>query len=264
MGGTLALYARRGVAVHLVCATRGEVGDVPPRFLQNYSSIADLREDELRCAAGKLGLAGVHFLGYRDSGMAGSPDNQHPQALAAAPLDEVAGKVTGHIRRLRPQVVLTFDPIGGYRHPDHIAIQRATVCAFHAAGDPQAYPEQGLPFQPQKLYFHTFPRAWFSWAVRLMPLFGKDPRRFGQNGDIDLLALTNERFPVHARIDYRDVMQLKEEASACHASQGGMASASSGLLRLAFRLASGKDLYMQAYPEPKPGARQRDLFAGVS
>lgn len=263
MGGTLALYARRGVAVHLVCATRGEVGDVPPHFLQSYPSIAELREDELRCAAGKLGLAGVHFLGYRDSGMAGSPENQHPEALAAASVDEVAAKVTGFIRRLRPQVVLTFDPIGGYRHPDHIAIQRATVQAFYAAGDPQAYPEQGPPYRPQKLYFHTFPRAWLSWAVRLMPLFGKDPRRFGQNGDIDLLALTNERFPVHARIDYRDVMELKEAASACHASQGGMASASSGLVRLAFRLASGKDLYMRAYPEPRPGTRERDLFAGV-
>jgi LmbE family N-acetylglucosaminyl deacetylase len=263
MGGTLALYARRGVAVHLVCATRGEVGEVEPDFLQNYQSIGDLRQDELGCAAGKLGLAGVHFLGYRDSGMAGSPENQHPEALAAAPLDEVAAKVTCYIRRLRPQVVLTFDPIGGYRHPDHIAIHQATVKAFYAAGDPAVYPSEYPPYQPQKLYFHTFPRGWLTWAVRLMPLFGKDPRRFGQNEDINLLALTQESFPIHARIDYREVAALKEAASACHASQGSMASSSSGLIRRALRLASGQDLYMRAYPGAKAGLRESDLFEGI-
>ena len=118
MGGTLALYAQKGVSVHLICATRGEVGDVEPHFMEGYESIGELREHELRCAAEILGLSGVHFLDYRDSGMPGSPDNEHPQALAAAPLDEVAAKVTGYIRELQPQVVLTFDPIGGYRHPD--------------------------------------------------------------------------------------------------------------------------------------------------
>jgi LmbE family N-acetylglucosaminyl deacetylase len=264
MGGTLALYAQQGVDVHLICATRGEVGEVEPHFLVGYQSIGELREHELRCAADNLGLAGVHFLDYRDSGMPGSPDNEHPQALAATPLDEVTARVTGYIRKLRPQVVLTFDPIGGYRHPDHIAIHDATVAAFSAAGDPQRFPDQGPPFQPEKLYFHTFPRGWLSWMVRLMPLFGKDPRRFGQNEDIDLLELAGEDFPVHARINYKAVVKKKEAATACHASQGGMASSGSLLVRLAFRVAAGQDSYMRAYPEPDGGPRERDLFAGVS
>lgn len=263
MGGTLALYAQRGVSVHLVCATRGEVGEVEPHFLENYQSIGDLREDELRCASAKLGLDGVYFLGYRDSGMDGSPDNHHPEALAAAPVDEVAARVTSYIRRLRPQVVLTFDPIGGYRHPDHIAIHEATVRAFYAAGDPDAYPGEDAPFQADKLYYHTFPRGWLTWVVRLLPLFGKDPRRFGQNGDIDLLELMGEDFPVHARIDYGDVVKIKEDATACHASQGSMAT-SSGLMRWAFRLASGKDSFTRAYPEPEKGLKERDLFAGAN
>ena len=101
MGGTLALYAQRGVAVHLVCATRGEAGDVAPELLEGFDSVADRRVSELRCAAGILGLSGVHFLDYRDSGMPGSPDNQHPQALVMAPLDEVAAKVAGYIRQLQ-------------------------------------------------------------------------------------------------------------------------------------------------------------------
>jgi len=264
MGGTLALYARRGVDVHLVCATRGEVGEVAPHFLEDFNSIGELREHELRCAAENLGLAGVHFLDYRDSGMPGSPDNEHPQALAAAPLDEVVAKVTGYIRELRPQVVLTFDPIGGYRHPDHIAIHQATVKAFYAAADPAQFPGQGPPFQPDKLYFHTFPRGWLSWVVKLMPLFGRDPRRLGQNEDIDLLELAGESFPVHARINYKQVVREKEAATACHASQGGMASSGSRFVRLAFRVAAGQDSYIRAYPEPDGGPRERDLFAGIS
>jgi LmbE family N-acetylglucosaminyl deacetylase len=262
MGGTLALYAKKGVAVHLVCATRGEVGEVEPRFLENYRSIAELREAELRCAAGMLGLTGVHFLGYRDSGMTGSPENEHPEALANAPVDEVAERISCHIRRLRPQVVLTFDPIGGYRHPDHIAIHRATVKAFHAAGDPQAYPGEYPPYHPQKLYFHTFPRRMLRWAVRLMPLFGKDPHRFGLNGDVDLVPLAEVDFPVHARINYKEVLDLKEAASACHASQGAM-GVSSGLMRFAFRRFSGIDQFMRAFPPPEPGLRERDLFANL-
>jgi N-acetyl-1-D-myo-inositol-2-amino-2-deoxy-alpha-D-glucopyranoside deacetylase len=263
MGGTLALYAQRGVSVHLICATRGEVGEVAPHFLEGFQSIGDLRENELRCAAAKLGLAGVHFLDYRDSGMPGSSDNQHPQALAAAPIDEVAAKVTGYIRKLNPQVVLTFDPIGGYRHPDHIAIHDATVRAFHVASDPEQFPDEGAPFQPDKLYYHTFPRGWLTWVVRLLPLFGKDPRRFGQNGDIDLLELAGEKFPVHARINYRPVVKAKEEATACHASQGGMASSGNWAVRLAFRVAAGVDSYTRAFPEPDGGGKESDLFSGI-
>jgi LmbE family N-acetylglucosaminyl deacetylase len=154
MGGTLAYYAEQGVEVHLVCATRGEVGEVEPGMLEGYQSIGELRENELRCAARHLGLAGVHFLDFRDSGMAGSPENHHPQALAAADLDAVAEKVVYYMRTLKPQVVVTFDPIGGYMHPDHIAIQRATVRAFHA-GVRRIYSGAGGSWQPQKLYFHT-------------------------------------------------------------------------------------------------------------
>lgn len=262
MGGTLALYAKRGVAVHLVCATRGEVGEVEPHHLENYQSIGDLREAELRCAAGMLGLAGVHFLGYRDSGMIGSRENAHPQALTNAPLDEVAAKVACYIRRLRPQVVLTFDPIGGYRHPDHIAIQRATVKAFQSAGDPQTFPCEYPAYQPQKLYFHTFPHHMLRWAVRLMPLFGKDPHHFGINGDIDLVPLAEVDFPVHARINYKEVLEQKEAAAACHASQGSM-GASSGLMRFALRRVSGIDQFMRAFPPAEPRLKEGDLFAGV-
>ncbi len=265
MGGTLAVYARRGAQVHLVCATRGEAGDVDPQYLQGFKSIAERRVSELRCAAGILGLSGVYFLDYRDSGMSGSEDNRHPQALANAPLDEVAGKIASYIRRLRPQVVVTFDPIGGYMHPDHIAVHSATVQAFHLAGRADYRDPQGLaPFQPQKLYYHILPKRALRWVVRLMPLLGRDPRKFGRNQDIDLQRLVEEGdFPTHAWIDYRDVIEQREAATACHASQLSGGPPRRGWMSWAWRWIGQKEQFMRAYPEVKNGLREKDLFEGV-
>ncbi len=258
-GGTLALYARQGVEVHLVCATRGEVGEAPPD-LNGFSSIGEMRESELRCAAGILGLAGVHFLGYRDSGMPGSPDNSHPRALAAAPPEAVARATAGLIRRLRPQVVITFDPIGGYRHPDHIAAHRAAVEAFRRVSDPVFFPEDGAPYSPQKLYFHTFPHGFIRVAARVLSLLGQDPRHFGKNHDIDIASLAEVDFPIHAKIDVRSVLEVKRKASACHSSQGG---GRMGMPLGLARLLGASETYMRASPQPPPEKIERDLFEGV-
>ncbi len=261
VGGTLAYYSSIGVEVHLVCATRGEAGDVPPEMMAGFDSVGDLREGELRCAAGHLGLTGVHLLGYRDSGMAGSPDNKNPQALAAQDIDKVAGDVTHYIRMLKPQVVITFDPIGGYLHPDHIAIQRATEKAFFLAGDASRLDGGLPPFQPQKLYFNTFPRGFLRFSVFWMKLLGKDPRKFGRNHDIDLLPVAEARFPVNATVDYRSVLEQKIEATACHASQGG-GRITVGIVGWFRRLFGISDQYMRAYPPPGR-RRERDLFEGI-
>lgn len=257
MGGTLALYARRGVDVHVVCATRGEVGGAPPDR-KGFSSVGAMREEELRCAAGALGLAGVHFLGYRDSGMAGSPDNTHPQAFAAAPLADVAREIARHIRRLRPQVVVTFDPIGGYGHPDHIAANRGTAEGFRLAGDPSFHVEDFPPFAPAKLYFHTFPRGFLRFAIFLLRLFGQSPSHFGENRDIDLTVIAKVDYPIHARIDIRSVLAVKEKASACHSSQGG--GQAGGPLRVIMRLFGGSESFMRAFPPQPPCRMEKDLF----
>lgn len=263
MGGTLALYARRGVEVYLVCGTRGEVGEMDPKFMRGFNSIAERREAELRCAAENLGLKGVYFLDYRDSGMPGSPDNLHPQALVAQPQSQVAADVVHYIRLLKPQVVLTFDPIGGYRHPDHIAIHNATVEAFQQTGKPEYHPEDLAPYQPEKLYFHTIPHGMLRVAVRVMPLIGQDPRRVGTNKDIDLASIAEVDFPTHARIDYRPVAKVRDEASACHASQGG-GRLLGGPLNTLRRWFASNETFMRAYPQPAPGApMERDLFDGI-
>ncbi len=261
MGGTLALYARRGADVYLACATRGEAGMMDEDLLGGYASIAEKREAELRCAAEKLGLKDVFFLGYRDSGMPGAPENEHPQALINQPVERVAGEVVRYIRQLRPDAVLTFDPIGGYRHPDHIAVHKATVYAFERAADASFRPEAGPPFQPRYLYFHVFPRWFLRLVVTVMPLLGRDPRRWGRNGDINLKTIAEVRFPTHVRIDIRPVSGIKRAAGACHASQGGGETMQRGLIGLARRLFGEYEAFMQAYPPVKGRVRvRRDLF----
>jgi LmbE family N-acetylglucosaminyl deacetylase len=254
MGGTLALYAQRGWDVYLICATRGEAGSVDPHYLEGFNSIAELRESELRCAAQHLGLKNVYFLDYHDSGMPGMEANQHPKAQINAPIEDVAAKVVRYIRELQPDIVVTFDSIGGYRHPDHIHIHKATVLAFEKAADPSFAPEAGKPFQPGKLYFHTIPRRFLKFAVRLIRLFGGDPSKWGRNKDIDLASLANVDFPTHARIDYTSVSEKKTLASACHASQGG-SQMRRGVIGAVFRLLGERDTYMRAYPPIQPGEK---------
>jgi N-acetyl-1-D-myo-inositol-2-amino-2-deoxy-alpha-D-glucopyranoside deacetylase len=264
VGGTLAQYVDSGVKVYYVCATRGEAGSVGPEKMRGFKSIGDMRWAELECAAAIIGLAGVIHLGYRDSGMPGWEDNSHPQALIVAPVDEVAGRIVKIIRELKPQVVVTHDPIGGYRHPDHIATHNATAKAFYAAADPVQYTEAGPAFQSQKLYFHIFPRKLLKTAVRLLPLLGQDPHKFGRNKDIDLAGLVAVEFPEHAVIKLTEQsIKTRERARACHVSQIGDRAPQSRLWRIVNKLTAQHDSYMQAYPVPDKKRKERDLFEGV-
>jgi LmbE family N-acetylglucosaminyl deacetylase len=262
--GTLARYAAEGVAVHYACATRGECGGVAPELLDGYADIAALRSAELACAAQTLGLAAVHFLGYRDSGMAGSPDNQHPNALVQAALDRVAGQVVALIRAQRPQVVLTFGPYGGYGHPDHIAIHQATRAAFDAAGDEARYPEQivaGLEvWTPTRLYYSTVGVRLLRTGVAMMRLFGRDPRRAGQNRDIDVQRMVDETTPVTTVVDGGAYLATKERAWRCHRSQlGGIGRFLNmpGPLR---RMWMRDEQFTRVVPAWTGGSRERDLF----
>jgi len=263
MGGTLALYAQKGYDVHLVCATLGEAGTVDDEYLEKFEDIPALREVELRCASQSLGLTSLELLGYRDSGMPDMPENEHPNALINHSLDEVASKVVEYIREIKPDIVLTFDPIGGYRHPDHIHIQKAATLAFEKAADASFHPETGSSFKPRALYYHLFPRGFLKWVTRLMPLIGKNPRKWGRNKDIDLKSLVDVEFPTHARIDIRDVVETKREAGACHASQGGIMMRR-GLMGWATRALENHEDYMRVYPPANGNTKVvKDLFEGI-
>ena len=263
LGGTLALYASKGYDVYYVCATRGEAGTVDEEHLKGFKDTAEMRTNELMRAAKELGLKEVFFLGYRDSGMPGMEANQHPNAQINAPIEEVAGKVVKYIRKLKPDVVLTFDPIGGYKHPDHIHIHKATVFAFANSDNASFYPEAGDPFKPQALYFQVFPKGLLKAAVFLMPLFGKDPTKFGRNGDINMKELADVTFPIHVRVNVRSAVDAKRRASECHASQGGM-QMRRGIMGFITKLFGEREDYMQAYPPVRePFKRKDDLFDGI-
>jgi LmbE family N-acetylglucosaminyl deacetylase len=194
--------------------------------------------------------------------MTGSTDNQHPDAQINHPVEEVAGRVVKYIRELKPDVVLTFDPQGGYKHPDHIHIHQATVLAFNKANDPSFHPEAGEPFKPGALYFQVFPRWFIKAATRLLPLFGRDPSKFGRNGDINLKELAEVSFPVHARLNIREVSTIKDEAGSCHASQGG--GMRRGLMGFVSRIFGEHEDYMRAYPPVgRNFKRLMDLFDGL-
>jgi LmbE family N-acetylglucosaminyl deacetylase len=265
LGGTLALYAQKGYDTYYVCATRGEAGDVAEEHLNGFKDKAELRTEELMRAAKHLGLKGVFFLDYRDSGMPGTEDNKHPDAQINHSVDEVAGRIVKYIRELKPEIVLTFDPIGGYKHPDHIHVHKATKLAFERADDSSFHPESGAAFKPSALYYQVFPRFILKWAVRLMPLFGKDPTKFGNNGDVNLKDLAEVEFPVHVRLDISSVSEIKREAGAEHVSQGGLGMRQ-GLMGFVTRFLGEREEFMRAYPPVPDGKYKvaRDLFDNLS
>jgi N-acetyl-1-D-myo-inositol-2-amino-2-deoxy-alpha-D-glucopyranoside deacetylase/mycothiol S-conjugate amidase len=158
-------------------------------------------------------------------------------------------------------VVICDNEFGGYGHPDHIKLHQATVLAFGAAADPARYPEAGPPHQAERLYFSTISVGPLKHLVRLLPLIGRDPRKFGRNHDIDLLQILAWETPVHARIDIRPYADMKARASACHASQGG-GGGGGGLVGWLFRLLGATETFTQGYPTPAHGQPViHDLFA---
>ncbi|HET7143468.1 MAG TPA: PIG-L family deacetylase [Anaerolineales bacterium] len=260
LGGTLAFYAAKGYDTYYLCATRGEAGTVDEVHMKGFKDTAEMRTDELMRAAKELGLKEVFFLGYRDSGMPGMDANQHPDAQINHPIDEVAGRVVKYIRDLKPDIVITFDPIGGYKHPDHIHIHKATVLAFENADVSTFHPEAGAPFKPSALYYQVFPRGLLKVAIRLMPLFGKDPTKFGRNGDVNIKELAEVSFPVHVRLDVSSAAQAKRKASECHASQGGM-QMRRGVIGFITKMFGEREDYMRAYPAVGESFKRRiDLF----
>ena len=262
-GGTLAKYAAEGVDVWLVCATDGDAGTVDAEMLDSFANTAQLRAAELCCAAQALGLRGVDWLGYRDSGMAGTADNHHPQSLFQAPMEQVVARIVASIRQHQPQVIICDNQYGGYGHPDHIKLHQATVQAFAAAGDATRHPEAGLPWQPQRLYFTAFSPGLLKLLVRLMPLVRRNPRQFGRNKDIDLIQIVSWETPVHARVDVRPYLDIKQRASACHKSQGGGTQQMRGLPAFIARRYLSYETFTQGFPAPPTDGVQGDLFGSL-
>jgi LmbE family N-acetylglucosaminyl deacetylase len=275
LGGTLAKYARTGVDVHVCTVTDGAAGSYDAEGTPSNQrglepvrgpklSLAEIRRQELRCACKILGVH-LHTLSYRDSGMEGAKENQHPHSLYQADMDMVAQELVQLVQEVRPQVVITHDPSGGYFHPDHIKVNQAVCSVWEklVAADPDRGTTKhsaGL-WQPARLYYTAIPRSSLKWFVRVLRLLRQDPRRFGQNKDIDLTAVGVPDEQIHVRLDVRRYVSIKEEASACHRSQGGGGSPRF-LPRFVRNRFFGHEFFVQAQP-PGP-VTHRDLFEGLA
>jgi mycothiol S-conjugate amidase len=170
---TMAMYGSSGARTVLVCCTGGEEGDLnnpqlaepggPFHGLDDAATralLAETRRRELAESVRIIGFDRHHMLGYRDSGMEGSPGNDHPECFHRADVDEATGRLVAHIRAERPQVLVTYnDDQRGYPHPDHVKVHEISVRAFARAGDPAWYPEAGAPWAPSKMYYSVWSRA---------------------------------------------------------------------------------------------------------
>lgn len=155
--GTMLLAADAGITTGLVCATRGEVGEIRDPALATPATLGAVREQELRSAMRLAKLTELRLLGFRDSGMAGTPENGDPRAFINVPMDTAVAHVVSHIRELRPPVVVTFGPDGVYGHPDHIRIGAVSdEAVLAAARDDQ--PGLGAPWRIDALYHVASPR----------------------------------------------------------------------------------------------------------
>ncbi len=225
---TLAKYHAEGVHTVLVCCTGGEEGELQNPSLreegqpfhgltpeQEKAKVVAMRPIELAASARVIGFDEVVMLGYRDSGMADTPPNQHPESFNMADLDEATGRLVAEIRRTRAQVIITYgDDQRGYPHPDHLRVHDISILAFDRAGDPDWYPELGEPFQPSKLYYSTWSRArMLAVHERLLERDGSSPfdEKWFERPHQD------ERFTT--RIDVGDYQFARSEALRAHATQ---------------------------------------------
>jgi mycothiol S-conjugate amidase len=219
--GTMARYADEGVRVVLVCATRGEEGDIlNPRMDRPgiKERMAELREAELETACDILGVERIYQLGYRDSGMPDSEANKHPKAFCNADTEEVTGRLVKIIRDERPDVVLSYDESRGYEHPDHVRVYELGARAWREAGDGDRFPDEGAPWQALKLYyFATFTKRRLQALNEAAVDAGLETPYAGWLEHWEEMGFVEPE--VTTQIDVSDYMELRTKALLAHATQ---------------------------------------------
>lgn len=216
--GTVARYHAEGVQTVLVCCTGGEEGEILNPAMDTpdaHDRLPEIRHQELDRAAEIIGYDEVVRLGYRDSGMPGSEANARPDAFANAPLEEAVGRLVAVVRRVRPQVMVTY-PEGQneYPHPDHLRVHEITMVAWEAAGDPDQYPEAGPACSPLKLYYTIWPRK------RMLAMHEKF-LELGMASPFDdqWLARLQRDEPITTSVDLTGFADVRADALRAHATQ---------------------------------------------
>lgn len=205
-GGIMAQAFDAGHRVVLVTATRGEEGEISNMDeAESRPRLAEIRTEELRRALEIIGATRQEFLGYRDSGMAGTPSNQHPESFHQAPLEKAAERLAAILRIERPDVVVTYDPMGTYGHPDHIKANRTTIAALDLL--------KAEGWEPAKFYEHAIPASALAAMAERMKEAGR-PNPFENS----TLAGTPDD-QITTSIDVRHLSMRKRDAFRAHLSQ---------------------------------------------
>ncbi|MBU6328515.1 MAG: mycothiol conjugate amidase Mca [Acidobacteria bacterium] len=260
---TIARYRAEGVRSVLVTCTGGEEGDIlnpamdRPEVRDNLHAV---RLDELRRAAEIIGYDEVVLLGYRDSGMADSEANAHPEAFANVELDEAVGALVAVIRRTRPQVILTYgDDQQGYPHPDHLRVHDISVPAFTLAGDPDYRPDLGDPFAPSKMYYSV-------WSMRRIRATHEKFLELGLESpySAEWFERPDQDHRVTTSIDIAEHYEVRLEALRAHATQVDPASPFwFGLPPEVAREVHPYEDFILAHSRVGTEVPESDLFAGI-
>jgi N-acetyl-1-D-myo-inositol-2-amino-2-deoxy-alpha-D-glucopyranoside deacetylase len=212
--GTMAAAIARGVPVTVISATRGEAGESAIAGLDDPERLGIVREREFGEAMRQIGVSDVRLLGYRDSGMAGSPSAEHPRAFIRVPVESAATDLVWHIRSVRPHVILTFGPEGLYGHPDHLHMHHVALRAIQLAADPshngRATAES---WQTPVVYFVAFPRE------DMLALFDRPNSPLSSLPEDARANLGTPRSQITHRINIESWRDSKRAAIASHRTQ---------------------------------------------
>ncbi|WP_212719509.1 N-acetyl-1-D-myo-inositol-2-amino-2-deoxy-alpha-D-glucopyranoside deacetylase [Blastococcus sp. CCUG 61487] len=274
-GATMARYVAEGAAVTLLTCTLGEEGEIlVPELAQLAADQADqlggYRIGELRAAMAALGVTDWRFLGgagrYRDSGMMGTPANEHPRAFWNANLDEATAHAVAVVREVRPQVLVTYDEFGGYGHPDHIQAHRVAMRAVDAAADPAYRPDLGAPWEVAKVYWNAMPRSVVQAGIEAMEALG-EASPFEGLGDLDQVPFVVPDDVVTTVVDGREYADRKDAAMRSHPSQitvdGPFFALSNNLGQEVLATEHYRLVRGRRGPGAGPHGWEDDLFAGL-
>lgn len=253
-GGTLALAAERGATVAIVVATRGEAGEIQRPGTATPETLPEVREEEMRCSARTLGISELIFLDYRDSGMPGTLENEHPDAFVNAEASDVQQRLAAIIERLCPDVIITFEPFGGYGHPDHQAINRHTLAALNSLDLSHG--------STPRVFYHLLPRSLFKEMKRRVAAHGGDTSGY----DEMIEDAAGDRWPddqIHATIDVSSAIDKKWDAWNCHRTQFGPSSRFRRLPDDEMKKLLSTEYFALARPLPGPDTHLTNLFAPI-
>jgi LmbE family N-acetylglucosaminyl deacetylase len=261
MGGVYAQAASEGIRTGLICATRGEKGEISDPALATAENLGEVREHELRAACAVLGIKHLWFLDYKDSGMAGTPENDDPQCFLRSSEDEALEKIVRIVRDFRPTVMVTFDETGAYGHPDHLTIERLSIAAFEAAGDPARLPTAGDSWRPARLYYSGFPRSAMMKWVELARQH--DPSHMFAQLDASAMGIEDTR--ITNKVDVSRWRDVKRQARKMHRTQAGPEETMTNMPREMIDQWMSTEYYALVAGEPLPAGDEArgDLFAGL-